>query len=235
MSFFSRRKQQEKQQQQQQHQAAAAANVAVPQVQTPSQALAQLSQYVFLFFFFRQVFLRAWRREPPRSQSRQNGPQSVQQVPQQPRPPTRPPPSYPWSAQRLSLLPPLTIPKPGVAPPSSPSPAPFPRYGHALPAVPNTKGELFLFGGLVRETARDDVYVLSTTANSASLLQTTGVAPSPRMGHACAIVSNVIIIWGGDTNSPSSSGPIDNGLYLLNLSMFPLFYYFFYPHFLTSL
>ncbi|KAJ3490764.1 hypothetical protein NLJ89_g11405 [Agrocybe chaxingu] len=108
----------------------------------------------------------------------------------------------------------------GVAPPTSPSPSPFPRYGHALPATANSKGELYLFGGLVRESPRNDVYQFSTTTNSASLFHTTGVAPSPRMGHASALVANVVIVWGGDTNTDPNSKATDkhdNGLYLLNL------------------
>lgn len=56
--------------------------------------------------------------------------------------------------------------------------------------------------------------------NAATLIQTSGVAPSPRMGHASALVGNVIIVWGGDTNTDPNMRPDenqDNGLYLLNL------------------
>ena len=110
--------------------------------------------------------------------------------------------------------------KPGIAPPTSPSPSPFPRYGHALPATATPSGELYIFGGLVRETARNDVYMFNTHNNSTSLVQTTGIPPSPRMGHASALVGSVIIVWGGDTNTDPSMRPDekqDNGLYLLNL------------------
>ncbi|KDR71307.1 hypothetical protein GALMADRAFT_798344 [Galerina marginata CBS 339.88] len=129
--------------------------------------------------------------------------------------------SFPWSATRLNLLPPNIINKFGVAPPTtSPSPSPFPRYGHALPATATASGDLYLFGGLVRESAQNDrdVYIFSTHDNSASLFQTGGDVPSPRFGHACALVGNVLIVWGGETNiNPYSSDRQDNRLYLLNL------------------
>ncbi|KAG1757769.1 hypothetical protein EDB19DRAFT_1891465 [Suillus lakei] len=110
--------------------------------------------------------------------------------------------------------------KPGVPAQISPSPSPFPRYGHALPATATSSGELYLFGGLVRETARNDLYLFSTRDLSATLVQTGGEIPSPRVGHASAIVSSVLIVWGGDTKTDPSSDQTekqDDGLYLLNL------------------
>ena len=91
-----------------------------------------------------------------------------------------------------------------------------------MPATATQNGDLFLFGGLVRESARNDVYLLSTRDNSACLFQTSGQVPSPRMGHACALVGNVLIVWGGDTNTDPSkpADRQDNGLYLLNLSAY---------------
>ena len=149
------------------------------------------------------------------SQQQQQPPQQQQQ--QQQQPPRQP--AFPWSARRLTLLPPIVLNKPGVAPVTSPSPPPFPRYGHALPATAGLNGELYIFGGLVRESARNDVYLFSTRDNSASLLQTTGLIPSPRMGHASAFFADALIVWGGDTNTDPTSkiDRHDNGLYLLNL------------------
>ncbi|KAI6136483.1 hypothetical protein F5141DRAFT_1074919 [Pisolithus sp. B1] len=144
--------------------------------------------------------------------------QPTQQPSQQPQPQQRP--AYPWSVRRLQLPPPVVLPKPGVAPPSTPSPPPFPRYGHALPATATATGELYLFGGLVREAARNDLYLFSTRDLSATLIQTTGEVPSPRVGHASAIVSSVLIVWGGDTKTEPTANPAekqDDGLYLLNL------------------
>ncbi|KAI0931811.1 hypothetical protein AcW2_000608 [Taiwanofungus camphoratus] len=129
-------------------------------------------------------------------------------------------PAYPWSQRRLMLPPPVTIPKPSVVAPTTPSPSPFPRYGHALPATATATGELFLFGGLVREAVRNDLYLLSTRDLSATLLQTAGEVPSPRVGHASALVGSVLIVWGGDTKTNSKAKPSDkqdDGLYLLNL------------------
>lgn len=48
-------------------------------------------------------------------------------------------------------------------------------------------------------------------------MQTGGEIPSPRVGHASALVSNVLIVWGGDTKDPGSTEKQDDGLYLLNL------------------
>ena len=243
MSFFSRKKQQQQQQQQQQlhtlqpsspSTATNPLSTSVTVAQTPSQALAQLSAassardsrvdsplYIYFPFFVlfpHTISFREATRKPPSAPNTNPTPQ--QPVSQRP---SKPPPPFPWSTNRLALLPPTTIPKPGVAPPTSPSPSPFPRYGHALPATSSPKGDLFLFGGLVRESAKNDFYVLSTSTNSTSLVQTSGIPPVPRIGHACALVASVIIVWGGDTNTdPSvSSTKIDNSLYLLNLSMFP--------------
>jgi hypothetical protein len=79
---------------------------------------------------------------------------------------------------------------------------------------------LFLFGGLVHDSARNDLYVFSTRELSGTLLQTSGEIPSPRVGHAGALVSSVLLIWGGDTNTGGQEVPTepqDDSLYLLNL------------------
>ncbi|KAJ3575989.1 hypothetical protein NP233_g747 [Leucocoprinus birnbaumii] len=101
-----------------------------------------------------------------------------------------------------------------------PRPRPSPRYGHALPASTTAGGDLYIFGGLVRESARNDLYLYSTKENAATMLQCGGEIPSPRVGHASSLISNVLIVWGGDTKTDSSSRgnePHDDGLYLLNL------------------
>ncbi|TFK56592.1 hypothetical protein OE88DRAFT_37276 [Heliocybe sulcata] len=158
---------------------------------------------------------------PSQSQLQTQPPQSQSQQPsQQGQGSSGPRPAWPWSQRRLTLPPPQVLPKPGVAPPTSPSPSPFPRYGHAMPMTPTNTGELYLFGGLVRETVRNDLYLFNARDLSATLLQTGGEIPSPRVGHASALVSNVLIVWGGDTKTDSKARPsdkLDDGLYLLNL------------------
>jgi hypothetical protein len=72
----------------------------------------------------------------------------------------------------------------------------------------------------VHESARNDLYVFSTRDLSATLLQTSGEVPSPRVGHAGALVSSVLLVWGGDTNTGGQDAPNesqDDSLYLLNL------------------
>ncbi|KAF9487239.1 galactose oxidase [Pleurotus eryngii] len=155
-------------------------------------------------------------------------------------------PPTPLPSKNLStpVPPPLS-----ESPPRSPSP--FPRYGHLVSASTVSHGDLYLFGGLVDGLLRNDLYLLCasfTDSNdgkssnetdslsiSASLLETGGAVPSPRVNHAGAIVSSTLIIWGGKTNidaeqtpetrpqsiiapsSTSPSKPADDGLYLLNL------------------
>jgi hypothetical protein len=178
------------------------------------------------------ISLRPPTNSPPSNSSSVNGlaSQSTQQLPPQHQPPPaqsqslpppqqqQPRPVYPWTARRLNLLPPTFLSK--NAPPSGPSPSPFPRYGHAVPASATPAGELFLFGGLVHDSARNDLYVFSSRDLSATLLQTSGEVPSPRVGHAGALVSSVFLIWGGDTNTGGQEAPNepqDDSLYLLNL------------------
>lgn len=192
----------------------------------------QLTQNIPGSFSQSSTSLRPSTNFPPSSSPSINGlaSQSTQQLPpQQLAPPTQsqsqPPPQqqqqrpvYPWSARRLNLLPPTFLIK--NTPPSGPSPSPFPRYGHALPATTTAAGELFLFGGLVHESARNDLYVFSTRDLSATLLQTSGEVPTPRVGHAGALVSSVLLVWGGDTNTGGQdvvNELQDDSLYLLNL------------------
>ncbi|KAI0324881.1 galactose oxidase [Cubamyces sp. BRFM 1775] len=132
---------------------------------------------------------------------------------------SQPRPASLWSQCRLQLPPPVTIPRRGVPPPTAPSPSPFPRYGHALPVNANASGEVFLFGGVVQETATNDVYAISVRDLSATLLQTRGDVPSPRVGHASALVARVLIVWGSDTRTSESrpGGKQDDDLYMLNL------------------
>ena len=69
----------------------------------------------------------------------------------------------------------------------------------------------------------NDLYLFSTRDLSATLLQTAGETPTPRVGHASALVSNVLIVWGGDTKTDIKSKPSDkqdDGLYLLNLGAY---------------
>ncbi|KAJ7107616.1 hypothetical protein C8R43DRAFT_1044594 [Mycena crocata] len=158
------------------------------------------------------------RRERPKNSAPPNGPGQAAGSPQPGQQQQRS--AYPWAAHRLVLPPPVVLNKPGVVPPTSPSPSPFPRYGHALPATPTANGDLYIFGGLVRESARNDLYLFSSRDQSATLLQTAGESPSPRVGHASALVSNVLIVWGGDTKTDPKSKPTDkqdDSLYLLNL------------------
>jgi hypothetical protein len=134
----------------------------------------------------------------------------------------------PWSVHHLNLLPPTFLNK--SARPSELSPSPFPRVGHALSANASATGELFLFGGFVGGSARNDLYAFSwwelSATLSATLLQTSGEVPSPRLRHAGARFDTVLLIWGGATKVSDQgeiSGPYDDSLYLLDIGTSDLF------------
>lgn len=160
-------------------------------------------------------------------------------------PPSQPPGGqhavlYPWSLRRLhllpsSLLPPVDPSYPAAIPQTIPgpvSPPPFPRYGHSVnPVASAATGDLYVFGGLVQNAVKNDLYVLSCVpaqdgtlaksgALSVGLVETRGEVPGPRVGHASVGVGNVLIVWGGDTKSRPEDMQ-DDGLYLLNLSESP--------------
>ncbi|GAA5868773.1 hypothetical protein JCM3774_003887 [Rhodotorula dairenensis] len=151
---------------------------------------------------------------------------------------------YPWSQRRVALLPSQHLAP--VAPTDSPSlapspvlgptsPLPFPRYGHSVNPVATAgpAGDLYIFGGLVQTSVRNDLYVVHAGAHqpqpqpgagpgagavvSVALVETRGEVPGPRLGHASVGVGNVLIVWGGDTKTRSEERQ-DDGLYLLNLS-----------------
>lgn len=153
---------------------------------------------------------------------------------------------YPWSQRRVALLPSqhLAPLQPGDSPSlaSSPilgptSPLPFPRYGHSVNpiATATPTGDLYIFGGLVQNSVRNDLYVVHASSASAppanpqqaqsgsgsavsiALVETRGEVPGPRVGHASVGVGNVLIVWGGDTKTRPEERQ-DDGLYLLNLS-----------------
>ncbi|ORY76628.1 hypothetical protein BCR37DRAFT_361630 [Protomyces lactucae-debilis] len=111
-------------------------------------------------------------------------------------------PQYPWSSRKLSNL------------------NPFPRYGHATNALAGKEGGIYIFGGLVKEHAKADLWIIETAGLQASQVATTGDRPSPRVGHAALLVGNAFIVFGGDTkqNGDNAGGDNDENLYLLNTS-----------------
>jgi hypothetical protein len=70
----------------------------------------------------------------------------------------------------------------------------------------------------VHEAVHNDLYSFSARDLTASLVHTVGEVPPPRVGHASALVSSVLIVWGGDTKTNDGEKQ-DDGLYLLNLGM----------------
>jgi hypothetical protein len=145
----------------------------------------------------------------------------------------QPPPGstiiYPWSLRPLQLIAANLLPDSTLAPIAQ-SPSPFPRYGHSVnPAASSPSGDLYIFGGLVKDQVRNDLFVLQCAPQGphggmqVGLVETRGDVPGPRVGHASVGVGNVLIVWGGDTKMKPDDVQ-DGGLYLLNLSelAFPL-------------
>jgi hypothetical protein len=88
------------------------------------------------------------------------------------------------------------------APQCGQSPSPFPRECHTLTATATATGEVFLFGGFTGHSyhTSSDVYVFSTRDFSATLVQTSGEAPTPRAGHVAALIGTTLLICGGNTD-----------------------------------
>ena len=89
---------------------------------------------------------------------------------------------------------------------------------------------MFLFGGYIGGSASNDSYAFSwwelSATLSATLLQTSGEVPSPRLRHAGARFDTVLLIWGGATKVSDQgeiSGPYDDSLYVLDIGTSDLF------------
>jgi hypothetical protein len=138
---------------------------------------------------------------------------------------------YPWGKKYITLNPPRFLDETRRPPPGVLSPPPFPRYGHATNQATGMGDNIYVFGGLVRDSVKNDMYIMHAEpiqiqrssgvkmdiALDATLVQTSGHAPLPRVGHAAVLVSNVFIVWGGDTKIRAEDEQ-DNALYLLNLN-----------------
>ncbi|ORX40151.1 hypothetical protein BD324DRAFT_648753 [Kockovaella imperatae] len=117
--------------------------------------------------------------------------------------------SYPWSTRPIRLYTPETD------PPTLPQ-SPFPRYGLSVPAFPSHSGHLLLFGGLVHENVKNDLWSIDVRDCTTSLVRIKGEAPIPRVGHASAIADKIMLVWGGDTKVRPEDAQ-DEGLYILDL------------------
>ncbi|EIW73669.1 hypothetical protein TREMEDRAFT_59843 [Tremella mesenterica DSM 1558] len=137
-------------------------------------------------------------------------PQTTQLPVQHPRPPSAPPASsFPWSTRPIKLY-------ASQSSPPQPPVSPFPRYGLSVPGFPSHSGHMLLFGGLVHETVRNDLWSMDVRDCMTMLVKTKGDAPLPRVGHASAIADRIMLIWGGDTKVRPED-PQDEALYILDL------------------
>ncbi|KAK7466333.1 hypothetical protein VKT23_005059 [Stygiomarasmius scandens] len=125
------------------------------------------------------------KRPKDSSSSRSGGENHVQQ--QQ---------THPWIYRSFVLSPAIDGP---FAFARTKSPSPFPRYGHSLSASDPSVGELYLFGGQLRQYARpgNDLYIFNIRKSSAALVRTKGKVPSIRVGSATATIRKKLVLWGG--------------------------------------
>lgn len=86
---------------------------------------------------------------------------------------------------------------------------PFPRFGHAANVSAGKEGEIYVFGGLVKEKRKNDLFVIDSGMDTSPLrdsgigvivgsmtaynITATGDGPSPRLGHASILVGNAFI------------------------------------------
>lgn len=75
---------------------------------------------------------------------------------------------------------------------------------------------MLIFGGLVHENVRNDMWSIDVRDLSTLPVKTMGDAPPARVGHASAIADRIMIVWGGDTKVRKED-PQDEGLYVLDL------------------
>ena len=120
--------------------------------------------------------------------------------------------TYPWSTRPLRLYTPQTN------PPSTPL-SPFPRYGLSVPAFPSHSGHILIFGGLVDENSKNDLWSMDVRDCTTMPVKTKGDAPPARVGHASAMADRIMLVWGGDTKV-NAEDPQDESLYILDLSKF---------------
>jgi hypothetical protein len=79
---------------------------------------------------------------------------------------------------------------------------------------------MLIFGGLVHENVRNDLWSMDVRDCSTMPVKTKGDAPIARVGHAAAIADRIMIVWGGDTKVKQED-PQDEGLYILDLRECP--------------
>lgn len=84
-------------------------------------------------------------------------------------------PQHPWSSRRISTF------------------NPFPRYGHASNMQAGKDADIFVFAGLVKEKAMNDLWVVNAAELDSRQIATTGESPSPRVGHAALLIGNAFI------------------------------------------
>ncbi|CAE6533660.1 unnamed protein product [Rhizoctonia solani] len=111
--------------------------------------------------------------------------------------------------------------------------APLPRAYHSSSMVSTPSGDIFIFGGAVGGQLKNDIWAIRLSRDSkpplgpednimhleviASLIETTGEVPSPRVGHKSVLANGLLLVWGGIT---SVTEPDDNSIYSLDITTY---------------
>ncbi|CAG8499773.1 1565_t:CDS:2 [Paraglomus brasilianum] len=105
-------------------------------------------------------------------------------------------PIYPWSQKKLNIT------------------NPFPRVGHSA-SQSARDNDIFIFGGVAKGRARNDVYLLEANTLNVQAISTTGDIPPPRSRHTHVIIGQQMIVFGGLVANPEEN-PDDN-IFILNI------------------
>lgn len=85
------------------------------------------------------------------------------------------------------------------AQPDTTGPAPCPRSAHT--AVQYRNRHIVIFGGGSVATCYDDLFVFDTQTLTWSKPEVEGPVPTPRAGHAAAVLGQVMLVVGGGNNN----------------------------------
>jgi hypothetical protein len=78
---------------------------------------------------------------------------------------------------------------------------------------------MLIFGGLVHEHVRNDLWSMDVRDCTTMPVKTKGDSPMARVGHASVIADRIMLVWGGDTKVQQTDAQ-DEGLYILDLREF---------------
>ncbi|CUA70595.1 Focal adhesion kinase 1 [Rhizoctonia solani] len=102
---------------------------------------------------------------------------------------------------------------------------PLPRVYHSSSMASCSSGDILIFGGTSGGEVRNDTWGIRSSGDpknitmTASLMDTTGEAPSPRIGAISVLADGLLILWGGASfNAQKEFERSDRCTYSLNIT-----------------